>query len=74
MLLPMAMAVGSDPVHSAAFAVLKLMIGLTTPPVGVCLFSRASIARKSLSEISRAIWPFLPSNFVVLVPAIFIPW
>ena len=42
------------------------MIGLVTPPVGVCLFICASIGRISLWEITVAIWPFLLSNFVVL--------
>jgi TRAP-type mannitol/chloroaromatic compound transport system permease large subunit len=37
-LMTVATGVGIDPVHFATFAVLNLMIGLTTPPVGVCLF------------------------------------
>jgi C4-dicarboxylate transporter, DctM subunit len=73
-LLSVATAVGIDPVHFATFAVLNLMIGLTTPPVGVCLFICASIAKISLSEISRAIWPFLLSNFIVLALVTYIPW
>src|SRR5690606_29254197 len=36
-LLSLAVSVGIDPLHFATFAVLNLMIGLTTPPVGVCL-------------------------------------
>jgi C4-dicarboxylate transporter, DctM subunit len=72
-LLTVATTVGIDPVHFATFAVLNLMIGLTTPPVGVCLFICASIARISISEITRAIWPFLLSNFVVLALVTYIP-
>ncbi|MCZ2500444.1 TRAP transporter large permease subunit, partial [Xylophilus sp. Kf1] len=30
----LALAVGIDPLHFAVFAVMNLMIGLTTPPVG----------------------------------------
>ena len=44
-LLTLAQGVGIDPLHFATFAVLNLMIGLTTPPVGVCLFICANIAR-----------------------------
>jgi C4-dicarboxylate transporter, DctM subunit len=74
-LLAIATAAGIDPVHFATFAVLNLMIGLATPPVGVCLFICASIGRISLWEITVAVWPFLLSNFVVLglvtaIPAI----
>lgn len=38
-LLTLSQSVGVDPLHFATFAVLNLMIGLTTPPVGVCLLS-----------------------------------
>ena len=36
-LLPVATAVGMNPVHFALMAILNLMIGLTTPPVGMCI-------------------------------------
>lgn len=72
-LLTVATTVGIDPVHFATFAVLNLMIGLTTPPVGVCLFICASIAKISISEITRAIWPFLIANLVVLALVTYIP-
>jgi C4-dicarboxylate transporter, DctM subunit len=65
--------VGIDPIHFATFAVLNLMIGLTTPPVGVCLFVAANIAKISLGAISRAIWPFLICNIVILFLVSYIP-
>jgi tripartite ATP-independent transporter DctM subunit len=66
-LLALAQAVGIDPLHFATFAVLNLMIGLTTPPVGVCLFVCAGIARLPLAPVVRAILPFLLSNLLVLL-------
>ena len=72
-LLAVAAGVGLDPVHFATFVILNLMIGLTTPPVGVCLFICANIAKVSLAEISRAIWPFLLCNFIVLALVSFFP-
>ncbi|TQF84479.1 TRAP transporter large permease [Elioraea sp. Yellowstone] len=72
-LLAVATSVGIDPVHFATFGVLNLMIGLSTPPVGVCLFICASIARISIAEITRAVWPFLASNLVVLALVTAIP-
>jgi len=66
-LLAVATQVGIDPVHFATFAVLNLMIGLTTPPIGVCLFVCANIARISLVEITRAVLPFLFANIAVLL-------
>jgi len=72
-LLAVAMKVGIDPIHFATFAVINLMIGLTTPPVGVCLFVSANIAKISLGEISKAIWPFLLCNIIVLFLVSYIP-
>ena len=72
-LLAVATQVGIDPIHFGVIAVLNLMIGLTTPPVGVCLFVAAGIAKISLSEVSRAIWPFLVCNILILFLVSYIP-
>lgn len=66
-LLTLAQSVGVDPLHFATFAVLNLMIGLTTPPVGVCLFICANIAKLPLTPVVRAIMPFLLTNIIVLL-------
>ncbi|MFD0979194.1 TRAP transporter large permease [Tropicimonas aquimaris] len=66
-LLSLAQAVGIEPLHFATFAVLNLMIGLTTPPVGVCLFVCAGIANLQLTPVVRAIFPFLLTNILVLL-------
>jgi tripartite ATP-independent transporter DctM subunit len=73
-LLALAQGVGIDPLHFATFAVLNLMIGLTTPPVGVCLFICAGIGRISLVQITRAIWPFILTNIAVLMLVSYVPF
>ena len=73
-LLAVATAVGIDPIHFAIVVVLNLMIGLTTPPVGVCLFVAANIANEPLSAVARAILPFLMCNLLVLLLVSFVPW
>ena len=72
-LLAVAIKVGIDPIHFAIFAVLNLMIGLTTPPVGVCLFVAANIAKIDMGRISRAIVPFLICNILVLFLVSYVP-
>ncbi|MEM8853346.1 MAG: TRAP transporter large permease [Pseudomonadota bacterium] len=72
-LLQLATAVGIDPLHFATFAVLNLMLGLTTPPVGVCLFVCANIARLPLAPVVRAIVPFLIANVAVLLLVSYLP-
>jgi tripartite ATP-independent transporter DctM subunit len=72
-LLAVAVQVGVDPVQFAIIAVLNLIIGLTTPPVGVCLFVASSIGNISLGRISRAGLPFLGVSLVVLALVTYVP-
>ena len=66
-LLPLMLKLGVDPLHFGVIIVLNLVIGLTTPPVGVCLFIACSIAKTSLEKVSRAIAPFLLVSIAVLL-------
>lgn len=72
-LLKKAVGVDIDPIQFAILAVLSLMIGLTTPPVWVCLFVTSSIGGISLGEISKAILPFLGVSLLVLLLVTYIP-
>ncbi|PHN02739.1 TRAP transporter large permease [Flavilitoribacter nigricans] len=66
-LLKVAVTVGIDPIHFAVIAVLNLIIGLTTPPVGVCLFVASSIGKVSIGTVSKASLPFLLVSLFVLI-------
>ena len=47
--------------------VLNLAIGMATPPVGVCLFVSCGITGLSLEEISKAVYPFVLAELVILM-------
>lgn len=72
-LLKVAEGVGMDPIHFGVMAVLNLIIGLTTPPVGVCLFVAAGIGELPMTKVVKAIWPFLICNIIVLLLVSYIP-
>lgn len=72
-LLKVAASVGVDPIHFAVIAVLNLIIGLTTPPVGVCLFVASSIGKVSIGKVSKASLPFLAVSLIVLILVTLIP-
>lgn len=72
-LLGVATGVGMDPIHFALMAVLNLMIGLTTPPVGVCLFIVSGIGKLPMLSVARAIVPFLICNLTVLMLVSYVP-
>jgi len=73
-LLPLMKSIGVDPLHFGVILVLNLVIGLTTPPVGVCLFIACSIGNTRLERVSRAIVPFLLSSILVLLIATYWEW
>lgn len=72
-LLKVAGTVGVDPIHFAVIAVLNLIIGLTTPPVGICLFVASSIGKVSIGKVSKASLPFLAVSLLVLILVTLIP-
>lgn len=72
-LMKMAAVFSIHPVMLGAIVVLNLMIGLITPPVGLCLFVACGIAKVSVEKLVRAIWPFLLIEIVVLLIVTYVP-
>ena len=72
-LTPMAMELGIDPIHFGVVMVFNLMIGLMTPPYGLCIFAGVAITNCSVGAISKEIWPFLLVSIGVLLMISFFP-
>ena len=70
---PIAVSIGIEPIHFGIIMVLSLNIALMTPPVGACLFVVCSITKLKLSQISKAIVPFIVVEFVALFVIAFSP-
>ena len=70
---PIAVSLGVDPVHFGIIVIVNLMIGLITPPVGLCLFVAESTAGVGLARLTRAILPFFLVEVLVLVILTFVP-
>ncbi|MBB5694131.1 TRAP transporter large permease [Muricoccus pecuniae] len=56
--VPLAEGIGLDPLQLGLMMVLNLGIGLYTPPVGTTLFISSTIAGSTMSETTKALWPF----------------
>ena len=65
-LMPTAVQVGVDPLHFVVFMVTALSIGLSTPPVGVCLFATSLVAKISIEQIVKASWQFYLTIFIFI--------
>jgi tripartite ATP-independent transporter DctM subunit len=72
-LLGVVTQVGVDPILFGVMVVLNLVIGLCTPPVGVCLFAAANIGEIKLMPVIKELIPFLISNFAVLALVTYVP-
>jgi len=71
--LPIAISIGIDPIHLGVIMTLNLMIGQLTPPVGILLYSVASVTRLSMKDLLSELWPYIVAIFVVLLLITYIP-
>lgn len=70
---PIAVSMGVDPTHFGILVIFNLMIGLITPPMGLCLFVADSIANVGLGKLSRQIIPLFLVELFVLIIITFVP-
>ncbi|MBI2455215.1 MAG: TRAP transporter large permease [candidate division NC10 bacterium] len=71
--MPLVARVGVDPVHFGVLMTLNLMIGLLTPPVGMCLYAVSSISQVPLWPLARELWPYIAALLVSLALITYIP-
>jgi tripartite ATP-independent transporter DctM subunit len=72
-LLPVAVAIGVDPVHFGIILILNCGIGLITPPVGTVLFVGCALGKVPVGQAVRASWPFFFAMCVALMIVTYIP-
>ena len=74
LLLPVATSMGIDPLQFSIVFVLTLALGLSTPPIGLCLFIACKIGKISMGRLFSALWPFFVAEKLVVVALIMVPW
>lgn len=72
-LLPIAVEFGVDPLQFGVIAILNLMIGLLTPPIGAVLYVMSPVTKLEVHEVFRGTAPFLIPLFAVLLLVTFVP-
>ncbi|TCS58975.1 C4-dicarboxylate transporter DctM subunit [Primorskyibacter sedentarius] len=72
-LLPVALALGVDPIAFGVILTVNLAIGFCTPPLGVNLFVASSISGVSIERLSKAILPFFVGMLILLMLITYIP-
>jgi tripartite ATP-independent transporter DctM subunit len=72
-LLPIAQKVGVDPVHFGVIIVLNVMIGMYTPPVGVCLYMAKQVSGMEINRVFRVMLPWVIPLIAVLMIVTYVP-
>lgn len=72
-LVPIATAVGIDPVHFGIIMTCNLAIGMVTPPMGINLFVASGITKIPMLKLAKATVPFMIAFLISLMLIVFIP-
>jgi tripartite ATP-independent transporter DctM subunit len=72
-LMPIVKQAGIDPVYFGVLFIMNNAIGLITPPVGIVLNVICGVAKVSLPELMRGLWPFLWAELAVLLLLVLFP-
>lgn len=73
-LMPVVTQLGIHPIHFALVVVVNLMIGLLTPPLGLCLFVVCGISKIKLGPLFKEVFPFLIVEITILFVITYMPW
>lgn len=71
--MPAMDAAGIDPIHLGIVLILNMMMGLSTPPMGVLLLLMSNLTNTPLGEIIKEVWPFLLAMLGVLLLLVLVP-
>src|SRR5438105_3473074 len=73
-LFPTAMRLGIDPVHFGILIDVNMEVGLCHPPVGLNLYVASGISGLGITELTKAVMPWLLTMVVFLVIVTYWPW
>jgi C4-dicarboxylate transporter DctM subunit len=73
-LYPAAIALGINPVHLGILIDVNMEVGLCHPPVGLNLYVASGISKLGITELTKAVIPWLLTMLVFLVIVTYWPW
>ena len=73
LLVPIAKAMGIDPIHLGVVMTINMEIGMLHPPVGLNLFVASHLAKMGLTEVSIAAAPWLLVMLGYLILITYVP-
>jgi C4-dicarboxylate transporter, DctM subunit len=73
-LFPTAMRLAIDPIHFGILIDVNMEVGLCHPPVGLNLYVASGISRIGITELTKAVMPWLLTMLLFLVIVTYWPW
>ncbi len=73
LLLPVAVALGIDPIHFGIVITVNMELGMVSPPVGLNLFVTSGLTGMSIKDVIVAAWPWTLTILVGLLLITYIP-
>ena len=73
LLAPIAIQLGCNELHVAVIFVLNLMLGVATPPFGMCLFIGAGLTKRPMGAIFKSVVPFIIVEIIILFICTYVP-
>ncbi|WP_153062052.1 TRAP transporter large permease subunit, partial [Escherichia coli] len=71
---PAAMQLGVNPVHFGILIDVNMEVGLCHPPVGLNLYVASGISKLGITELTKAVLPWLATMVVFLIIVTYWPW
>jgi C4-dicarboxylate transporter DctM subunit len=73
-LFPIAKSLGINPIHLGILMAVNMEVGLCHPPIGLNLYVASGIAKMGITELTKAVWPWLLAMLGFLVIITYVPW
>jgi len=73
LLLPIATALGVDPIHFGIIMTVNMELGMVSPPVGLNLFVTSGLTNMSMKDVMIATLPWTITIFVGLMLVTYVP-
>lgn len=72
-IIPVVKAVGIDPCYFGVIMVIALMIGIITPPFGICLFVVSEVGDVPVRKTTAEAVKYIPAMVLVVILCIYFP-
>lgn len=72
-IMPVVKSIGIDPIYFGVLMVLGLMVGIITPPFGICLFVVSGVAKLPVKDVTKEAVKYLPAMIAVILLVVFFP-